>query len=183
MAILVDRETRVLIQGITGRSGTPVTSELLDYGVKVVSGVTPGKGGQEVDTVPVFNSVKEAIEEVAGFTGLTVNDVWAVASFYPNFRFQPPCQHQLELCWGPSCHLMGAMSVIGAALEQLGVEGEGDLADGSLTLRYNTCLGACAQAPVISADHSLMGRQTVESVKTAIVELLSQPARHQQNDG
>ncbi len=126
---------------------------------------------------------KEAIEEVAGFTGLTVNDVWAVASFYPNFRFQPPCQHQLELCWGPSCHLMGAMSVIGAALEQLGVEGEGDLADGSLTLRYNTCLGACAQAPVISADHNLMGRQTVDSVKTAIVELLSQPARHQQNDG
>ena len=126
---------------------------------------------------------KEAIEEVAGFIGLTVNDVWAVASFYPNFRFQPPCQHQLELCWGPSCHLMGAMSVIGAALEQLGVEGEGDMADGSLTLRYNTCLGACAQAPVISADHNLMGRQTVESVKTAIVELLSQPGRHQQNDG
>ena len=121
---------------------------------------------------------KEAVEEVAGFTGLTVNDVWAVASFYPNFRFQPPCQHQLELCWGPSCHLMGAMSVIGAALEQLGIEGEGDLADGILTLRYNTCLGACAQAPVISADHNLMGRQTVESVKTAIVELLSQPARH-----
>lgn len=64
MAILINNETRVLIQGITGRSGAPVTSELLDYGVKVVSGVTPGKGGQEVDTVPVFNSVKEAIEEV-----------------------------------------------------------------------------------------------------------------------
>ena len=64
MAILINRETRVLIQGITGRSGAPVTSELLDYGVKVVSGVTPGKGGQEVDTVPVFNSVKEAIEQV-----------------------------------------------------------------------------------------------------------------------
>jgi len=64
MAILVNRETRVLIQGITGRSGAPVTSELLDYGVKVVSGVTPGKGGQEVDTVPVFDSVKGAIEKV-----------------------------------------------------------------------------------------------------------------------
>jgi len=64
MAILVDRETRVLIQGITGRSGVQVTSELLDYGVKVVAGVTPGKGGQEVDTVPVFNSVSEAIKTV-----------------------------------------------------------------------------------------------------------------------
>ncbi len=125
---------------------------------------------------------KEAADEVAGLTGLTVNDVWAVASFYPNFRFQPPCQHQLELCWGPTCHLMGAMGVIGAALEQLGMEGEGDIADGTLTLRYNTCLGACAQAPVISADHNLMGRQTVESVKSAIVELLSPPGQNQKND-
>ncbi|MBI2327861.1 CoA-binding protein [Candidatus Curtissbacteria bacterium] len=64
MAILVNRETRVLIQGITGKSGTQVTSELLDYGVRVVAGVTPGKGGQEVDTVPVFNSVRDALDAV-----------------------------------------------------------------------------------------------------------------------
>jgi len=63
MAILVNRETRILIQGITGKSGMQVTSELLDYGTRVVSGVTPGKGGQEVDTVPVFNSVGEALRE------------------------------------------------------------------------------------------------------------------------
>jgi len=64
MAILVNKDTRVLIQGITGKSGREVTSELLDYGTKVVAGVTPGKGGQEVDTVPVFSSIKEAQKEV-----------------------------------------------------------------------------------------------------------------------
>ena len=64
MAILIDKSTRVLIQGITGRSGLQVTSQLLDYQTKVVAGVTPGKGGQEVDTVPVFNSVSEAIKQV-----------------------------------------------------------------------------------------------------------------------
>jgi len=64
MAILVDKSTRVLIQGITGRSGIQVASELLDYDTKVVAGVTPGKGGQEVDTVPVFNSVGEAVDTV-----------------------------------------------------------------------------------------------------------------------
>lgn len=64
MAILIDKNTRVLIQGITGKSGREVTSELLDYGTKVVAGVTPGKAGQEVDTVPVFGSIKEAIAEV-----------------------------------------------------------------------------------------------------------------------
>lgn len=62
MAILVNREIRVLIQGITGQSGARAATELLDYEVKVVSGVTPGKGGEEVDTVPVFNTVAEAIE-------------------------------------------------------------------------------------------------------------------------
>ena len=64
MAILVNKNTRILIQGITGRSGAQVAGELLDYGMRVVAGVTPGKGGQEVDTVPVFNSVKEAIAAV-----------------------------------------------------------------------------------------------------------------------
>lgn len=64
MAILVDKSTRVLIQGITGREGRRVASELLDYGTKLVAGVTPGKGGQEVDTVPVFNSVAEATRAV-----------------------------------------------------------------------------------------------------------------------
>lgn len=64
MAILVGKHTRILIQGITGRSGIQVTSELLDYDMRVIAGVTPGKGGQEVDSVPVFNSVKEAISSV-----------------------------------------------------------------------------------------------------------------------
>lgn len=59
--ILVNRETKILIQGITGRSGIQVTRELLSYGSKVVGGVTPGKGGQEVEGLPVFNSVREAI--------------------------------------------------------------------------------------------------------------------------
>lgn len=62
MAILINKQTRVLIQGITGKSGTQAASELLDYETKLVAGVTPGKGGEEVDTVPVFNSVAEAVE-------------------------------------------------------------------------------------------------------------------------
>lgn len=64
MAILINRQTRVLIQGITGKSGTQAASELLDYDTKLVAGVTPGKGGEEVDTVPVFNTVSEAIVAV-----------------------------------------------------------------------------------------------------------------------
>ena len=118
---------------------------------------------------------KAAVEEVAALTGSTINDVWAVASFYPNFRFQPPCQHRVELCWGPTCHLMGAMPLIQAVLDGAGLDGEGDTVDGRLSVRYNTCLGACAQAPVISVDHHLMGRLSPEAACTRITEALAQP--------
>ena len=63
MAILIDENTKVLIQGITGREGSARTRFMLDYGTKVLGGVTPGRGGSEVWGTPVFNSVKEATEE------------------------------------------------------------------------------------------------------------------------
>ncbi len=62
MSILVDQDTRLIVQGITGREGTFHTEQMLEYGTKVVAGVTPGRGGQEVLGVPVFNTVKEAME-------------------------------------------------------------------------------------------------------------------------
>ncbi len=62
MAILIDENTRVLVQGITGREGSARTRFMLDYGTKVLCGITPGRGGAEVWGVPVYNSVKEATE-------------------------------------------------------------------------------------------------------------------------
>jgi len=62
MSILIDEKTRVLVQGITGREGMTRTKLMKEYGTNVVAGVTPGKGGQEVHGVPVYNTVKEAIE-------------------------------------------------------------------------------------------------------------------------
>jgi len=60
MSILVNNNTKVVVQGITGRDGAFHAKAMLDYGTKVVAGVTPGKGGQKVDEIPVFNSVAEA---------------------------------------------------------------------------------------------------------------------------
>jgi succinyl-CoA synthetase alpha subunit len=63
MAILVDENTKLLVQGITGREGTFHTRQAVEYGTKVVAGVTPGKGGSTVDGIPVFNTVAEAKEK------------------------------------------------------------------------------------------------------------------------
>ena len=66
MSILINKETRVLVQGATGREGLFHTQQMLEYGTNVVAGVTPGKGGQTIEhagkSVPVFNTVKEAAE-------------------------------------------------------------------------------------------------------------------------
>ena len=63
MSIWVDHNTRLLVQGITGREGQFHTQQCVAYGTKVVAGVTPGKGGQRVDDIPVFNTVERAVRE------------------------------------------------------------------------------------------------------------------------
>ncbi|MGD2012625.1 MAG: succinate--CoA ligase subunit alpha, partial [Desulfobacterales bacterium] len=61
MSIFVDKNSRVVVQGITGREGQFHTRQCVDYGTRVVAGVTPGKAGQNVDDIPVFNTVKAAV--------------------------------------------------------------------------------------------------------------------------
>jgi len=63
MSIFVDKNTRLLVQGITGKEGQFHSRQCIDYGTNVVAGVTPGKGGQKMDDVPVFNTVKDAVEQ------------------------------------------------------------------------------------------------------------------------
>jgi succinyl-CoA synthetase alpha subunit len=77
LSILVDESTRVVVQGITGRDGSFHTKQMIAYGTKVVAGVTPGKGGQDADGVPVFNTVKEAVEA----TGANASVAYVPAKF------------------------------------------------------------------------------------------------------
>lgn len=80
MAILINKDTRLLVQGITGRDGSFHTKQILDYGTKVVGGVTPGKGGQTEHGVPVFNTVSEAVAA----TGANTSIIYAPARFAPD---------------------------------------------------------------------------------------------------
>ena len=73
MSILVNKKTRLLVQGFTGSQATLHSEQSLEYGTNIVGGVTPGKGGQKHLDIPVFNSVHEAVEEVAvSYTHLTL---------------------------------------------------------------------------------------------------------------
>lgn len=77
MGILVHKDTKVIVQGITGKAAAFHTQQMIDYGTKVVGGVTPGKGGQVACGVPVFNTVREAVEA----TGATASVIYVPARF------------------------------------------------------------------------------------------------------
>ena len=71
MSVFIDRSTRLVVQGITGRDGSFHAKQMMEYGTKVVAGVTPGKGGQRFeDSVPVFNTVAEAVHATQANTSV-----------------------------------------------------------------------------------------------------------------
>ena len=84
MAILVDDRTRLLVQGITGREGAFHTGRMLESGTNVVAGVTPGKGGQDYEGVPVFNTVEQAVGE----TGANASVIFVPPPFAADAIFE-----------------------------------------------------------------------------------------------
>ncbi|SDQ61009.1 succinyl-CoA synthetase (ADP-forming) alpha subunit [Virgibacillus subterraneus] len=77
MSVYVNKDTKVIVQGITGGTAKFHTKQMLEYGTKIVGGVTPKKGGTEVEGVPVFNTVQDAVEE----TGATASVIYVPAPF------------------------------------------------------------------------------------------------------
>src|SRR5690625_204444 len=77
MSVYVNKDTKVIVQGITGGTARFHTKQMLEYGTKIVAGVTPGKGGTEVEGVPVFNTVDEAVEA----TGANASVIYVPAPF------------------------------------------------------------------------------------------------------
>ena len=121
---------------------------------------------------------EEAIEEVAVHSNTSINSVFGVASFYPNFRFTPPGEHTVEVCWGPTCHLKGSTEILEIVLAKLGLVSEGDTEDGRVSFRFNTCLGACSQAPVLSLDHELYGNVDSDMAEKLLGDLDQNKTTH-----
>jgi succinyl-CoA synthetase alpha subunit len=115
MGILIDKNTRLLVHGITGRQGMFHTEKMLEYGTKVVGGVTPGKGGQWVQGVPVFNTAANAVKATdANCSMVSVPARFAADSMYEAADAGVPlslaCRQGPARARGPT-RIPGAVSV------------------------------------------------------------------------
>lgn len=116
-----------------------------------------------------------ALVLVAEMMHLTASQVFAVATFYHEFRLEKPADHVLMLCRGPACRVGGMVALRKAMEQSLGIEVGSRTEDNRFAIESSGCLGICPHAPAMLVNHQLAGRVTAEELKRWIAERLDLP--------
>ena len=123
--------------------------------------------------IPVLQEVQgllgylpeESVSEIAQFIGISMSDIYGVASFYAQFRFERQGEHSIKVCQGTACHVRGGKRIMGEVTQQTGIEPGQTTQDYKYSLEKVACFGACALAPVMVVDGTVYGRMTTPQVK------------------
>ncbi|MDT8308068.1 MAG: NADH-quinone oxidoreductase subunit NuoE [Bacteroidales bacterium] len=139
-----------LIEKYRGKSGNLIP---LLQGAQAIYGYLP---------LPVFKKLSEA-------TGISLANIYGVATFYAQFRLEPVGKHIIKVCHGTACHVQGAPKITEAIRDALNVEDGGTTNDRLFTLESVACLGCCSLAPVMMIGDetfgSLTGKEAVKVIK------------------
>ncbi|NMB54725.1 MAG: NADH-quinone oxidoreductase subunit NuoE [Leptolinea sp.] len=125
------------------------------------------------DLIPMLQQIQEqngyissdSIQEVAQTLRISENEVYGVASFYAQFRFQAPGRHSIKICLGTACHVKGGEKLLESLQRELNINPGETTADGLFDLQRVACLGCCALAPVMQIDDQIYGRVTNTRLK------------------
>lgn len=129
--------------------------------------------------IPILQKVQEAegylspesVAQISRFLRVSQNDVYSVASFYAQFRFEPQGKHSVKVCQGTACHVRGGRELLNAVERELKLEpGHTTTADLQFTLERVACVGSCALAPIMLVDTDVYGRLTMAKAKSLIAE-------------
>lgn len=110
----------------------------------------------------------DSIEEIAANTNYSESDIYGVATFYSQFKLEKPGLHNIKLCQGTACHVIGADTILDVILEELKLKDYGTTEDGKFTLEEVACLGCCSLAPVIMIDSEVYGKLTPDKIRTIL---------------
>jgi len=144
--------------------------------------LTPYRG-QRGATIPVLQKVQEelgylpeeAISEIANFLGLTKNEVYGVASFYAQFRFERQGEHVIKVCQGTACHVRGGRRILDLVQNELGIHPGETTEDYRFSLERVACFGACALAPVMVINKTVYGQMTAVKARQILAQYLPKP--------
>jgi NADH-quinone oxidoreductase subunit E len=134
--------------------------------------------GQKGATIPVLQKVQaelgylpeEAISEIANFLGLSKNEVYGVATFYAQFRFERQGEHVVRSCQGTACYVRGGRRILETVEHELGIQPGGTTEDYKFSLERVACFGSCALAPVMVVDKTVYGRMTTVKARQILAE-------------
>lgn len=111
-----------------------------------------------------------ALDELEGLVGLSANEIYGVATFYTQFRFTPPGEHNITVCQGTACHVRGGHQILREFEQRLGIKAGESTSDAKFDLERVACLGCCALAPVVSVDGKVHAGVTTKQVPRILSE-------------
>jgi len=135
--------------------------------------------GQKGATIPVLQKAQEelgylpeeAISEIAIFLRLSKSEVYGVATFYAQFRFERPGEHTIKCCQGTACYVQGGKRILEAIEDELNLApGKTTTDDYKFSLERVACFGSCALAPVMVVDKTVYGRLTPAKARQIVSE-------------
>jgi NADH-quinone oxidoreductase subunit E len=121
--------------------------------------------GERRNTIPILQDIqaefgylpREAIEEAAKFMRITEVEVLGVATFYNQFRLNPPGKHPIKVCLGTACHMKGGQIILEAWQRRLGIKAGETTTNREFSLERVACVGCCAMAPVTVVEENIQG--------------------------
>ncbi len=149
------------------------------------SGTGPNGTGVE-NLIPILQDIQErdgylseeAVGMLARASAISENEIYGVASFYTQFRFEPPAEHTIHVCQGTACHVRGSHQILFDFEERLSVKAGGMTADHKFGLERVACVGCCALAPVVLVDGQVRAGMKPKMVTGLLSKLGYKPNGH-----
>ncbi len=121
------------------------------------------------DLIPILQHVQNqegyipsnAIREISEYLNISCSTIYGVATFYSQFKFNPPGRHSIKICLGTACHVQGGDFILSALQMEIGIAPGSTTEDGRFDLERVACLGCCAIAPVMMIDNDIHSRLSV----------------------
>jgi NADH-quinone oxidoreductase subunit E len=120
---------------------------------------------------------EEALEELARLMDISANEIYGVATFYTQFRFNPPGQHTIQSCQGTACHVRGGQQILKELEHRLEITAGQTTVDGRFDLERLACLGCCALAPVVAVDGKVHARMTAKKIPSMLSQYGGEKSR------